>query len=245
MLVRKPKLKSSNEKAPAVCSSDEQSSATCTRNTGDKNCQADKSAHIQLVKPVMSSVHMQSNIPAVPIQDKKSMQQIVPQEDDKNCQVNVKPVKKIVFDDKKSSSTICYKNPVCSNKKCQDTRFTWPVKPVIYMQSKEAAMQSSFQKKHVLLCSDKNCQSTRCYRKKSPARPMYGNDRNCQETKFTPILPLKPEMKNQVICSYPNHQENKLFKRTVNLPGNISRNVNISSVCEMARTVNLPILCEI
>ena len=87
MLARKPKLKSSNEKAPIVCSSDgqpnkeqfvniclnEQSSATCTRNTGDKNCQADKSAHMWPVKPTINSVHMQSNKPAVPIQDKMSV----------------------------------------------------------------------------------------------------------------------------------------------------------------------------
>ena len=58
MLVRKPKLKSRNEKGPVVCSRDgqsmsnkiqfvniylkEKSNATCTRNTVDKNCQADK-----------------------------------------------------------------------------------------------------------------------------------------------------------------------------------------------------------
>ena len=69
MLVRKPKLKLSNGKAPIVCSSDgqcksnkeqfvnicskEQSSATCTRNTGDKNCQANKSPHMWPVKPAM------------------------------------------------------------------------------------------------------------------------------------------------------------------------------------------------
>ena len=43
MLVRKPKLKSSNEEAPIVCSSDEQSNnTTCTRNYEIKNCQAEK-----------------------------------------------------------------------------------------------------------------------------------------------------------------------------------------------------------
>ena len=43
MLVRKPKLKTSNDKAPIVCSSDEQSNdTTCTRNNVDKNCQAGK-----------------------------------------------------------------------------------------------------------------------------------------------------------------------------------------------------------
>ena len=62
MFVRNPKLKSSDENVSIVCSSDgqsksnkeqfvnicsnEQSNATCTRNTGDKNCQADKSVHM-------------------------------------------------------------------------------------------------------------------------------------------------------------------------------------------------------
>ena len=57
MLVRKPKLKSSNEEASIVCSnveqsksdkeqfinicSKEQSNTTCTRNNEDRNCQAD------------------------------------------------------------------------------------------------------------------------------------------------------------------------------------------------------------
>ena len=94
MLVRKPKLKSSNEKAPSVCSSDgqsksnkeqfvnicsnKQSNATCTRNTGDKNSQADNIAHMWPVKPARRSFHMQSNRPEVPIQDEMSVQQIVP-----------------------------------------------------------------------------------------------------------------------------------------------------------------------
>ena len=85
MLVRKHKLKSSNEKVPIVCSSDgqsksnkeqfvnicsnEQFSATCTRNSGDKNyqvnmepavcsdkqCQDTPSVHMWPVKPVKES----------------------------------------------------------------------------------------------------------------------------------------------------------------------------------------------
>ena len=30
------------------------------------------------------------------------------------------------------------------------------------------------------LCHDKRCQSTRCYKKKSPVRPKYKYDKNCQ-----------------------------------------------------------------
>ena len=92
MLVRKTKLKSSNEEAPIVCSKDELSNnTTCTRNNGDKNCQAVKS-DMWSVKPAMD---IQSNISAMPIQYKMPKKQIVPQEDDKNCQqiINVRPVK--------------------------------------------------------------------------------------------------------------------------------------------------------
>ena len=104
MLSRKPKLKSSNEEAPIVSSSDKQpnkeqfvticskeySNTTSTRNTGDKNCQADKSD----MQPVKPKLDMWSNRPAVPIQQR------VPQEDDKNCQVDMK----LVSDGKKSQS---------------------------------------------------------------------------------------------------------------------------------------------
>ena len=45
---------------------------------------------MQAVKPAMD---MQSIRPAVPIQYKMAMQKIVPQEDDKKCQVNMRPVK--------------------------------------------------------------------------------------------------------------------------------------------------------
>ena len=138
MLVRKPKLKSSNEKAPIVCSSDgepksnknffnicsnEQTNTTCTRNTWDKNCQADKSAHMQPVKPAMD---MWSNGSAVLLQYKMSKQQILPQEDDKNCQVN----NKAVCADKKCQVTKCYKKV---DKNCQTTNM-WPVKPEMDMQ---------------------------------------------------------------------------------------------------------------
>ena len=43
--------------------------------------------------PVKPKMGMWSNGPAVPIQNKMSMKQIVPQVDDKNCQVNMRPVK--------------------------------------------------------------------------------------------------------------------------------------------------------
>ena len=59
----------------------------------------------------------------------------------------------------------------------------WPVEPEMDMWSKEPVMQSSFKKRHAPLCSDKNCQSTRCFKKKCPVRPVC-NDKNYQSAKF-------------------------------------------------------------
>ena len=88
-----------------------------------------------------------------------SKKQIMPQEDDKNCQVNMRPVK----------------SKVCSDKKCQETKFMQPVKPKINMQSilRPAKLQSSYKRKDQVkfnqasmkddlksqssMCSDKNC----------------------------------------------------------------------------------------
>ena len=54
--------------------------------------------------PVKPAKDMHSNRPVVPIQDK--MLKIVPQEDDKNCLVNMRPVK----------------SKVCFDKKCQENQ---------------------------------------------------------------------------------------------------------------------------
>ena len=188
MLVRKPTLNTNNEKAPIVCLIQEQSSTICSnkqqfydgcskkeqvftkcpKNKQVKNSQADKSAQMWTVKPAMNSVHMQSNRPAVPIQEKMSMQKIVPQGDDKNCQ-----------------STKCYKKV---DKNCQTTNMQ-PVKPAMDIQS---VTNTSYKR----LCSDKNCQSTRCYKKKDQVKSVC-SDKNCQETNFYHMGPLKPEMKKK------------------------------------------------
>ena len=82
------------------CSKKEESFTKCSKQKQDKSCQTDKNAHMQPVKPAMD---MWSNRPAVPKQ--MSQQQIVPQEDDKNCQVNIRPAKSIVYSDKKCQET--------------------------------------------------------------------------------------------------------------------------------------------
>ena len=103
-------------------------------------------------------------------------------EDDKNCQVNMWPVKPAVCDDKKCQSTKFYKNPVCPDKNCHDTMVIQPVQPAnkksCYKQSmpRPAKLQSDCKKKdqvkfnQVFMSDDKNCQSTVC------------SDINCQST---------------------------------------------------------------
>ena len=179
MLVRKPKLKSSNEEAPIVCSRDgqsksnkeqfissnEHSNTTCTKNKGNKNCQAEKHD----MWPVKPAKDMHSNGPAVPIQNQMSQKsKIVAQEDDKNCQST--KYYGSVCADKKCQATKCYKKV---DRNCQ-TSDVWPEIPEMDIQIPKPAIRR--------LCNDKNCQCTRCYnyKKKSPLRPMYGYDKSCQ-----------------------------------------------------------------
>ena len=80
-------------------------------------------------------------------------------EDDKNCQINRRPLKSKMYADKK----------------CQAETFDiQPMKPQMDIWLPKPALRR--------LCKDKNCQSTRCYssKKKSPVRPMYNYDKNCQ-----------------------------------------------------------------
>ena len=130
---------------------------------------------MQSVKPVMKTNHMQSVLRPAKSQSKHK----------KKNQVNFNQVN----DDKDCQSTRCYKKPEYTkcDKNCEDNKsvIMWPVKSVMDMQSKEPAMQSSFKKKHVPSCNDKNYQSTRCYRKKNPLKQVKSvcNNENCQATK--------------------------------------------------------------
>ena len=66
-------------------------------------------------------------------------------EDGKSCQVNMRPVKSTVADDKKSQSTKCYKNPICSDKNCQETPnvHMLPVKPAKESNIMQSVTRSS------------------------------------------------------------------------------------------------------
>ena len=61
----------------------------CSKKKQDQNCQADNGD----MQPVKQPMNMWSNRPAMPIQDMMSKKQVVLQEDDKNWQVNMRPVK--------------------------------------------------------------------------------------------------------------------------------------------------------
>ena len=71
--------------------------------------------------------------------------------------------------------------PVCDDKNCQSIKFInmWSVTKPNNMWLTKPAIQSSYQKS---FCSDKKCQSTRCYKKKCPMRPVC-DDKNLQSAK--------------------------------------------------------------
>ena len=91
---------------------------------------------------------------------------------DKNCQATIcdKKQKKCDYDEFKSQSSRC------SDKNCQENEninmhsVLVTNTEIMNMQLPKPAMRR--------LCSDKKCQSTRCYKKQSPMRPMH--DKNCK-----------------------------------------------------------------
>ena len=113
-------------------------------------------------------------------------------EDDKNCQINRRPVKSkkdmqfkkpsklkssykkkeltYIYEDKNCQDTMCentdYKSQSskCSDKNCQENRR--PKKHKSHMQSMTNTDDMQLPKPAIRrLCNDKNCQSTRCYKK--------------------------------------------------------------------------------
>ena len=156
----------------------------------------------------------------VPSQDERSKQEYQADviEDDKNCQVNIRPVMPTVCDDKKSQSTKCYKNLACSDKNCQDTNFMWPVQSARKTSScmwsipRPAMLQSSYKKKDQVksVCSGKNSQETPnvhmwLVKPAKGSSDMWSvepanykkihNDKNCQETSKVHIWPVQPAKK--------------------------------------------------
>ena len=110
----------------------------------DKKCQATKcykeTSDMQLVKPQMD---MWLPKPAVLYQYRRLSK-------DRDCQATI-----CEYDDFESQSTV----RMCFEKECQENTNMWPVMPDVNMQLSKPAITR--------LCSDKNCQSTRCYKKKN------------------------------------------------------------------------------
>ena len=65
---------------------------------------------------------------------------------------------------------------MCSDKKSQETSHMQPVMSVI-VNTEDKQLSTPIIGR---LCQDEKCQSTRCYKKKSPVRPKYKYDKNCQ-----------------------------------------------------------------
>ena len=123
----------------------------------DKNCQENENIDMQPVKPQMN---VQLKKPAMKSSNKKLI------ESNKNCEATIscKKQKECEYDDSKShmsrNSDKNYQGKINNN--------MWSVINTKHMQLPKPAR----------LCSDKNCQSTRCY--KSPVGPMNKYDKNCQ-----------------------------------------------------------------
>ena len=78
------------------------------------------------MQPVKPEMDVQSNRPAVPMQNRMSKKKIMPQDDDKCCQVN----NEAVCTDKKCQATKCYQK---INKNCPISDMQ-SVKPKMDMQ---------------------------------------------------------------------------------------------------------------
>ena len=115
---------------------------------------------------------------------------------------------------------------MCFDKNCQVNM--WPVKPEMDIWSKEP--QSSFKKKSVPLCSDKNCQSTGCYKKKNPVKlgSMCFDKKLSRNQIYLYVDTEARNKKNQVICDYPNWQWNNLLTSSIKTAGT----VNLPNVCK-------------
>ena len=68
------------------------------------------------------------------------------------------------------------KSQMCSDKKSQEPSYMWLVMSVIVNTEVRQLSTPTIRS----LCQDEKCQSTRCYKKKSPVRPQYKYDKNCQ-----------------------------------------------------------------
>ena len=131
----------------------------------DKKCQADKNCQSNVMRSKKPRRHMWSVTKKTDVQLPKPavLHQYRRVCKDKNCQAKI-----CEYDDFKGQSSMC------SDKNCQENE-------IINIQSVTNTNNMWLPKPSIRrLCSDNKCQSTRCYKKKSPVRPMYAYDKNCQ-----------------------------------------------------------------
>ena len=104
-----------------------------------------------------------------------------------------------ICDDKKCQAP---KKTVCEGKNCPSTQSSviWPVKPT--MKNEDLQLREPATKSSSSLCSDKNCHSTRCFKKitRSLMRPMCGDDKNCQTTQSYNMCPLQPKFNHMQLA---------------------------------------------
>ena len=168
-LVRKHKLKTSKE-APIVCSRDEQLKPKRDKVIVQMNnlmiLDVQKIKETRTVKLKKVLICGQRS----PKKDRQSEKPAMKSSNKKSVGVS-KNYKATMWEntDSKSQSTVEY---VCSDKNCQEkeNNAMWSVTKETVMWLPKPAIRR--------LVRDKHCQSTRCFKAKSPRRPMYA--KNCQ-----------------------------------------------------------------
>ena len=110
---------------------------------------------------------MQPVKPQMDVQLKKPAKKSIGLSKDKNCQVTI-------CENTDSNSQVSRN----LDKSCQENENIdmQSVANTDHMQLPKPAVLHKYRR----LCSDKNCQSTRCYQKRSPMRPIQKYDKNCQ-----------------------------------------------------------------
>ena len=97
---------------------------------------------------------------------------------------------------------------MCSDKKSQEPSYKWPVMPAI-VNTEDKQLSTPLIRR---LCQDEKCQSTRCFKKKSPVRPKYKYDKNCQSGSSSEKE--NPDPKTQMIYEANEAPVQKWLKNT-------------------------------
>ena len=96
---------------------------------------------------------------------------------------------------------------MCSDKTSQEPSYMWPVLPVL-VNTKDKRLSTPIIGR---LCQDEKCKSTRCYKKKSPVRPKYKYDKNCQSESLSEKENTDPK-KRQMIYEANEAPSTEAFK---------------------------------